>query len=366
MTLPALPTLDVYIAFQPTNGATLYTAPQMALPASGGSNPYWTNVSAHVLDFQTKSGKQHFLDRMESATLSMTVDNRFGYFFNGGVSGNNSGYILQSRMPIAVTATWSATTYPVYWGITDSVEERILDAVNSELLVQATDLTKYLSLRYMNIPSFWKTYATSASAIDWYRCTTVNTAVVTAATGNGTTITYQSLNTLAAGQSVTITGLPITTGVSLNLTHVAVASASSTGFTVTSTKVGTSVGATGTVYRTQILDQIGSNNGDYEGVIGFPTYGAIIYDRDGCADLANGTGAPTGYMTFPAITVTAGALDFWVLGQNLAGNGSGTTFTTVASGASTLLLQVDSSGHLVCHLSGGGVVSSSIIINDGY
>ncbi len=366
MTLPSLPTLDVYVAFNPTNSATLYTAPQQALPASGASNTYWTNVSAYVQDFQTKSGKQHFLDRMEAGTLQMTMNNRTGYFFNGGVSGNNSGYILASRMPIAVTATWSATTYNVFWGITDSVEERILDAVNVELNVQATDLTKYLSLRYMNIPSFWKTYATSTSAQSWYRCTPVNTATVTSASGSGTTITYQALNTLAAGQSVTVTGLPITTGKSLNLSHVAVASATSTSFTVTNSTVGTSVGATGTVYRTQILDMIGTNNGDYEGVIGFPTYGAIIYDRDGCVDLANGTGAPTGYMQFPAISTTAGGIDFWVLGQNLAGNGSGTTLTIVTSGASTLLLQVDASGHLVAHLSGGGVVSSSIVVNDGF
>ena len=361
MTLPALPTLDVYVAFNPTNSATLYTAPQQALPASGASNTYWTNVSAYVQDFQTKSGKQHFLDRMEAGTLQMTVNNRTGYFFNGGASGNNSGYILASRMPIAVTATWSATTYNVFWGVTDSVEERILDAVNVELLVQATDLTKYLSLRYMNIPSFWKTYATSTSAIDWYRCTTVNTAVVTGATGSGTTITYQSLNTLSAGQSVTITGLPITTGKSLNLSHVAVASATSTSFTVTNSTVGTSVGANATVYRTQVLDLIGTNNADYKGVVAFPTYGAIIYDRDGCADLSNGGSGLSGYVEFQSFTTRYG-LDFWMLGQKLQGQ----TLFIATTGVATLIVAfVTTSGYWAATV-GGTTITSTVRVDDGF
>jgi hypothetical protein len=71
------------------------------------------------------------------------------------------------------------------------------------------------------------------------------TAPVTAATGSGTTITYTAANTFTAGQLVTITGLGVASGASLNLTNVTIATASSSQFTVTNTTVGVSSG-TGT------------------------------------------------------------------------------------------------------------------------
>lgn len=64
-------------------------------------------------------------------------------------------------------------------------------------------------------------------------------ATVTAATGNGTTITYTAANTFAVGETVTITGLTTTTGSTLNKSNVVVATRSSSQFTVTNSTVGT-------------------------------------------------------------------------------------------------------------------------------
>ena len=69
------------------------------------------------------------------------------------------------------------------------------------------------------------------------------TYTVTAATGNGTTITYTCANSLTTGTSVNVTGLPVTTGASLNIAGMTVATATATQFTVTNTTVGTSVGS---------------------------------------------------------------------------------------------------------------------------
>jgi len=66
-------------------------------------------------------------------------------------------------------------------------------------------------------------------------------ATVTAASGNGTTVTYTSANTFSVGQVVSITGLTITTGSSLNLANQTITTASSTQFTVTNSTVGTAV-----------------------------------------------------------------------------------------------------------------------------
>jgi len=64
-------------------------------------------------------------------------------------------------------------------------------------------------------------------------------ATVTAATGNGTTVTYTCANTFSVGQIVSITGLTITTGSSLNLSNQTITTASATQFTVTNATVGT-------------------------------------------------------------------------------------------------------------------------------
>jgi uncharacterized protein YdeI (BOF family) len=64
-------------------------------------------------------------------------------------------------------------------------------------------------------------------------------ATVTAATGNGTTVTYTAANTFSVGQVVSITGLTITTGSSLNLSNQTIITASATQFTITNATVGT-------------------------------------------------------------------------------------------------------------------------------
>ena len=61
---------------------------------------------------------------------------------------------------------------------------------------------------------------------------------ITAASADGTTVTYTGNNTLVAQQRVTITGL---TTIAFNLSNVIVATASATGFTVTNAATGTAV-----------------------------------------------------------------------------------------------------------------------------
>jgi FtsZ-binding cell division protein ZapB len=69
------------------------------------------------------------------------------------------------------------------------------------------------------------------------------TVTVTAASANGTTVTYTANNNFSAGQSVSITGLSTT---AFNLQNVNIASANTTQFTVTSSATGAAVtGASG-------------------------------------------------------------------------------------------------------------------------
>ena len=150
--LASLPTLSVQIAFNPTNLQTLTQT--------------WTDVTQWVRDFSTSSGRQHFLDRIESSTIRMTLDNRTGYFLNGTTNG--TGAVIRTRLPIKVTATVGATTYPIFWGLTETAEERTADQLNQDIILTATDNTKYLSLLYMNRPNFYGNYCTTAYDQNYY------------------------------------------------------------------------------------------------------------------------------------------------------------------------------------------------------
>jgi hypothetical protein len=71
----------------------------------------------------------------------------------------------------------------------------------------------------------------------------IATATVTAASGNGTSVQYTAANTFVSGQTVTVTGLGISTGSSLNLTGTVISTGlTTTTFYITNTTVGVSSG----------------------------------------------------------------------------------------------------------------------------
>lgn len=369
-TIASLPKPDVWLAFNPTyDDTTLVTALLQALPDSGDSNDYWTNVSAYIKEFDTQSGRQHFLDRVEAGTATVTFNNRTGYFFNGGDSeyptgpdGNGTGYVIDARMPLAITGTWDGVTYPVFKGYTDTVTEDITDVVNTDLSVDCSDLLKYLSLCYMTRSAFWPSYANpdGGSTEAWYRLNTPVTATCTSAIGDGTTITYKALNQFVAGENVTIGGFGVDIGHGLNLTNVVIATASATEFTVTSSFAGTA-GGTGLAYRTVVDDELGGTAGNYLLEVAWPTYGAMIYDPDTCVDLSNGTSQGTGVIRFPSFSDMSG-LDFWVLGLSMGGS----TLADMADGDDLISLNVTVDGFYNVTVLGSGSYTSTINVCDGY
>jgi len=357
LTLATLPAFDIWIAFNPTaSGATLATANQQALPASGASNTYWTNVSKYVRDFTTKTGKQHYLDRVEAATLKMTLNNRDGFFTNASVNGQSA--VIAPRLPIAIMGTYNTISYSVYWGIIDTVTEKVADQLNSDLDIEASDLTKYLSLKYLYRPSFWKGYALSASTRSWYRCSNYSAVTVTSAHGNGSTIVYQAQNTFSVGQVVTIQGLAgITT---LNQTNATITAATSTSFTVAASVTGDST-STGLAYLTTLYDYgPAGSNGSFVGQVSYPQHGVIIYDTDGCADLSGASNIAGATLQIAAPSFCTG-VDFWILGQQVQGN----SILTVNSGGNIITMTITQAGVLTATV-GGVLAATATMVNDGY
>ena len=373
MTIASLPAIKVYIAFNPTaSGYTLTTANTVPLTNSS----YWTDCSAYLRDFSTKSGKQHYLDRVEATTLKATMNNRNGFF-------NGSPNTITARLPIAITATWSGTTYPTFYGIIDSVTEKVGDALNSDLDVEASDLLKYLSLKYLHRPSFWQTYASSPAAQSWYRCSNYAVATVTSAQANsaGTAITYNIINSTVnfyVGGNVTVTGLAGLT--TFNITNLPIASVTSSGGVVTSFTVNVTVTANttsqsaGLVYLNTLYDYMGNTNGTFSGQVSYPDNGVIIYDTDGCVDLSGSGNVAAGALSLsrPSSSPNFGGIDFWVLGQQTSLNIIAQVYINgnTSSQNYEVTLQVGNEGVLHAFIGPPpyttAIASSSNFINDGY
>ena len=322
MAIDSLPILSVQRAFNPTNiQSTTQT---------------WTDVTPYVRDFNTRLGRQHYLDRVESGSLSLIVNNRTGFFLNGGstsTGGNGTGYVIQPRIPIKVTATWpvsGGTTYPIFYGIIDDISENITDEINSDMTIRATDMTKFLSLQYMSSNNFWNTYAKSSSATNWFRCDLTRQATVTSAVtpsvtyGSGYT-DYTGVNNFAVGQSVYVNGLTTYSGSTQNSYSTApVQFSNGSMFTLSTGNSPGTAGGQATATQTNTSDQLTSGGqAYYVNGVGFNPNGAMVYSANGSIDLANGSNSPSGYMQISDVPtgfgVYNGALDFWMLGQGVAG-----------------------------------------------
>ena len=84
--------------------------------------------------------------------------------------------------------------------------------------------------------------------------------VITAASGNGTTITYTAKNVFVPGQAVTIAGLSVASGASLNFPRAVVASASYTQFTVTDPTVGVASGQGQAIVYAPVINGLNDND----------------------------------------------------------------------------------------------------------
>jgi len=378
ISIPGVDVVDIAIASRTSTQFVInYASPAGAFSTvsvsgiASVSNAYWTNITRYVQEWSLRSGKQHYLDRMEAGTVSITLNNRDGQFWNT--------YKIGVRQPIAIQATWpqtSGTTYPVFFGFIDSIEEKIIDQLNSEVVITASDSLKYLSLRYMASSTLWPSYANPSGGHtqNWYRLDTTPSATVTEAQAYGSShpsyILYTGVNNFQANQNVTVSGLNINTGSNLNVqngTIVASPAPTATTFVVdcgVAIASGSTSNGSGVAYLTSANDLVGSSKGSLGGSVAFQQYGAMVYDTDNCVDLANGGAAGTGWLQMPQFT-GIGSVDFWVLGQGLAASGAYNTLIFAVSG---FYVWVNINGQVVVTktYSGAPFATGTIAINDGY
>jgi hypothetical protein len=144
-------------------------------------------------------------------------------------------------------------------------------------------------------------------------------ATVTAASGNGTTVTYTAANAFNVGQKVTITGLATS---ALNLSNVFIASlvgteGARTGFTVTNAASGTD--SAQTALAKVVIDRLPGVGAD----VSWSATTSVTGERLNAA-LDNHANAEAGWSGYPSYT--PGAANYMVT----AASGNGTTVTYTA------------------------------------
>jgi hypothetical protein len=115
------------------------------------------DITQYVRTARTTSGKQHELDRHETGTIILELENRGGHFtpfdttaksyplVGGGTTSLSPFAICQPMTYLSITATWSGTTYNVFQGYVSTWTLVTPDEVNSDVMVQAEDALKILS-----------------------------------------------------------------------------------------------------------------------------------------------------------------------------------------------------------------------------
>ena len=358
--LASLPTLSVQIAFNPTNLQSLTQT--------------WTDVTSYVRDFTTNSGRQHFLDRIESSTIRLTLDNRTGYFLNGTTNG--TGSVIRTRLPIKVTATTSGTTYPVFWGLTESAEERTADQLNQDILLTATDNTKYLSLLYMSKPTFYRNYVnavvtTSTSSVTIaFGSTTFIVPALAAVPATGTFVSITANATQAQAPIIavgTVSAGTTSTSLVVYITGTWTAGISAGPYTSWTIAIGSDMGYY-SLNATGINDQILGNTLAINGIVDVTSPGALLYSSDTATDLSNNNATNNvASITLPqgvGNSTVIGSIDFWILGETLASQSI--MVWADYSGSSVHNLSVAANGELIdFNFTSFGTTHSNVRIVDG-
>src|SRR5262245_55480024 len=108
--------LTVEVAFQ--NNAFVLDSPTLGVLDTNKLHPDWvfTDISSYVKSFDTNMGRQRNLERFSAGTATFTLDDSVDRRFDPNNAAGAYYPNVRPGIPIKVTATYNAVTYPVWWG----------------------------------------------------------------------------------------------------------------------------------------------------------------------------------------------------------------------------------------------------------
>jgi hypothetical protein len=127
----ALPTISIEIAFS----------------TNPGSTPTWTDVTAYVREWHVRRGRNHELDKIQTAEASVSFGNRDGRFDSNKATGPYYPNVQPGKR-IRIRATYSAVTYNIFNGYIETWPQvwSLGPSGDAEVTIKAVDAFKILSL----------------------------------------------------------------------------------------------------------------------------------------------------------------------------------------------------------------------------
>lgn len=171
------------------------------------------DISQYVRTHQTRTGKMHELDRFETGSLTMQLENRLGAFtpfdtatrtyavVGGGTTSAYSPADLSQPMTyLQITASWSGTTYNIFQGYISAWTLITPDEVNSDVMVQAEDAMKILSTARIENDTLYPSFTDTLSGVwSFVRCGDTKTNVAGGLTVDGAAYAPSVLGSVNTG-----------------------------------------------------------------------------------------------------------------------------------------------------------------------
>jgi Concanavalin A-like lectin/glucanases superfamily len=186
------------------------TQPTFTVQFAFGNNPFdssysWTTIPAgDVKSVNIKRGRQHELQRFNTGTCTLQIDNRSGNYDPNNSGGTYFGQLLWG-VPMRLLATWSAVQYFVFQGYLESFPQQYSSIADSDVTMTCVDAFKLFNLRKLTSSAYSSTVVADG-ATTYYRLNETTGPIVADSSGHGHDGTQGgTINWLQAGALLTDT-----------------------------------------------------------------------------------------------------------------------------------------------------------------
>jgi hypothetical protein len=157
-----------YFLNQPTSTAGSIIRPRLPIRIFAGTPQINVTAISGSGTVVTYTAANTYTTGQQVVVQGATIAGYNGVFTVASAS--STQFTVASSVTGATSTANAAIAYPIFWGLTEAIEERTPDQLNQEIILSATDNLKFLSLLYMNRQNFWPSYANTASTISWFKC----------------------------------------------------------------------------------------------------------------------------------------------------------------------------------------------------
>lgn len=159
---------------------TEFCTPKLEIEFESGT---WTDVTSYLQAANTHAGRSNELARFDAGTASFTLknsDRRFDPLYS---SGPYYGDILPGKR-IRFTATWSATSYPIWQGFINSWRQQYAQPRAAAVVLDCTDGFQLLAAARMP-RNVYATIIEAGTPRAWWRLQETSGTIATDSSGNG-------------------------------------------------------------------------------------------------------------------------------------------------------------------------------------